>query len=79
MDNNAIKHLIESNLPNCQAFIEGDGHHFDAIVVGEVFADKNKVQQQQIVLAILQQAIAQGEIHAINVVAYTPEQWANQS
>ena len=45
MDPEVVKQLIEAGLPNCQVMVKGDGSHFDAIVVGEVFAGLSLVKQ----------------------------------
>lgn len=76
MDPEEVKKLILAGLPDCEVTVSGDGSHFDAIVVGEVFADKSMVQQQKLVYATVNDRITSGELHALTIKTYTPEKWA---
>lgn len=76
MQTEQIKQLIEDALDNVSANVSGEGDHFDAKVVGDCFAGKSMVQQQKMVYAVLNEYIASGEIHALTIKTYTPEQWA---
>jgi acid stress-induced BolA-like protein IbaG/YrbA len=75
MQTEEIKQLIESGIPGCEAIVSGDGSHFEAIVVGEVFAGKSMLEQQKLVYATLGEHITSGAIHALSIKAYTPEEW----
>ncbi len=69
-----IKEMIEQGL-NCQSVeIAGDGHHFEALVISEVFAGKRPVARQQMVYATLQEKISSGELHAISLKTITPDE-----
>jgi len=70
-----VKRLIEAGLEGCEATVSGDGSHFEAIVVGDVFADKSMVEKQRMVYATVNDRIASGELHALSIKTYTPEQW----
>jgi len=71
-----IQNLIETHIPNSKVFIQGDdGRHFDAIVISDIFQGKTRVQQQQLVYAIVNQHILDGSIHALSLKTYTPENW----
>lgn len=71
-----IKLLIESGLKEANATVEGDdGVHFNAIVISPEFANKNRIQKQQMVYATLGNKIADGTIHAISIKTFTPEEW----
>ena len=72
-----LKRLIESGLPGSQVKVQGDGDHFEAIVVSEQFAGKNMVEQHRMVYEILGDRM-QGEIHALALHTYSPERWAAQ-
>lgn len=75
MQAEAVKALIEAGLPGCDVTASGDGSHFDVIVVGEVFAGKTPVNRQRLVYATVNEQITSGALHAINIKAYTPEEW----
>ena len=70
-----VKGLISAGLPDCEVSVTGDGSHFQAIVVGDVFADKTPVQKQQLVYATLGDRITSGELHALSIKTYTPAEW----
>lgn len=74
-----IKQLIETGLKNATAIVSGDdGRHFSATVISPDFSDKNRVQKQQMVYAVLNDHIHDGTIHAISIKTYTPTEWQNQ-
>ncbi|WP_333841446.1 BolA family protein [Pelomicrobium sp.] len=70
-----IKHAIEQGLPCDYVEVEGDGQHFEAIVVSSEFRGKSMVQQHQLVYRALGSRM-HGQIHALSMKTYTPEQWA---
>ena len=73
-----IADLIKSGVPDCEVEVDGDGTHFTAIIVSEAFAGKNMVQQHQLVYKALGDRMG-GEIHALSIQTYTPEQWKKKS
>lgn len=75
MDPTKVEQLIKNGLPDCEVFVKGDGSHFDAIVVGEVFAGQSLVKKQQLVYATVVDRIASGELHALSIKTYTPQEW----
>lgn len=71
-----IQSMIEAGLPGCVARVEGDdGTHFDAVVVSAAFAGKALLQQQRLVYGTLGARMANGEIHALSLKTYTPQEW----
>jgi acid stress-induced BolA-like protein IbaG/YrbA len=53
----------------------GTGDHFEARVVSVAFAGKTMVEQHQMVYAPLQALLQTGELHALSLRTFTPEQW----
>ena len=70
-----VKQLIEAGLPGCEVQVSGDGSHFDAIVVGEVFEGLSPVKKQQMVYGTVTDKITSGELHALSIKTYTPDEW----
>jgi acid stress-induced BolA-like protein IbaG/YrbA len=70
-----VQQVISEGLPECDVKVTGDGSHFDVTVIGEQFDGMSMVNQQRAVFATLGDRITSGEIHAINIKAYTPSQW----
>jgi acid stress-induced BolA-like protein IbaG/YrbA len=71
-----LKALLEAKLPGCDVQVSGDGRHFDLIVVGTVFEGMSAVKKHQHVYAAINDRIADGSLHAVNMKTYTPAQWA---
>ena len=71
-----LKALLEAKLPGCDVQVSGDGRHFDLVVVGAVFEGMTPVKKQQHVYAAINDRIADGSLHAVNMKTYTPAQWA---
>lgn len=70
-----IKGYIENNLPCDYVQVEGDdGQHFQAVIVSAEFAGKSMVQQHQLVYKALGDRMG-GEIHALSMKTFTPEDW----
>ncbi len=76
MQSEQIKKIIADGLP-CEALhVEGDGEHFEALVVSAQFVGKSRVQRQQMVNAILRTYFDSGELHALSMKTVTPEEWS---
>ncbi|MEH6617564.1 MAG: BolA/IbaG family iron-sulfur metabolism protein [Porticoccus sp.] len=69
-----VKKLLLATLADCEVSVEGDGRHFDIMVVGDLFAGLRPVQRQQKVYSVLQGEISKGAIHAVNMKTLTPEE-----
>lgn len=78
MEIDEIRKMIETGLPGSTVEVDGDGTHFSAVVVSEEFAGKTMVQQHQLVYRTLGGKMG-GEIHALAIRTYTPEQWEQSS
>jgi acid stress-induced BolA-like protein IbaG/YrbA len=74
MDPKKIKNMIEEGLPGSIVNVEGDGTHFEAVVVYTEFEGKGLLERHQIVYKALGEAMKQ-RIHALSLKTYTPEQW----
>ena len=64
---------IEAGLADCTVTCEGDGHHFEAVVVSPEFAGKSRVQQHQLVYGVLGDKM-EAAIHALSMKTLTPEE-----
>ena len=73
-----IKQLILAGMPCDFLELDGDGQHFDAIVVSAEFEGKSRVQRQQRVYQTLKDKLATGELHALSFKTFTPAEWSAQ-
>ncbi len=55
--------------------VEGDGHHFEAMIVSTEFAGKNRIQRHQHIYAILGDKM-KAEVHALSMKTLTPEEYS---
>ena len=73
-----IKQLILAGMACDDLELDGDGQHFQAIIVSSEFVGKSRVQRQQRVYQTLQEKLATGELHALSFKTLTPEEWSTQ-
>ena len=74
-----VQTLLENAMADCQFQVESDGSHFNILAVGEVFEGKRPVQRQQAIYAVLNEKIASGAMHAVNMKIFTPAEWSARS
>ena len=74
MDPKEIQTMIESGMAGADVSVEGDGTHFDAVIVSEDFEGKTLLERHQLVYSVLGDAMKE-RIHALSLKTYTPEQW----
>jgi len=73
-----IKELIRAGMACEHLALDGDGQHFEALIVSGEFAGKSRVQRQQDVNKILKEKFDSGELHALSFKTLTPEEWSAQ-
>ena len=75
IDSGQIEGWIREGLSCEHVAVQGDGHHFEAVIVSHAFRSRSRVQQHQQVYAALGGRMG-AEIHALSKQTYTPEEWA---
>ena len=70
-----IKEYIEQGLACEHLQVEGDGQHFEAIIVSREFEGKSPIQRHQLVYKALGDRMRE-EIHALSMKTHTLGQWA---
>jgi len=76
MDVNTVKQKIISDIPDAQVVVEGEDCNFSVTVISDQFKDKLPVARQKMVMAPFKEQLATGELHALSVKAFTPEEQA---
>jgi acid stress-induced BolA-like protein IbaG/YrbA len=82
LDPNEIRRRIQESLPGSEVEVKdltGTGDHFEARVVSPDFAGKSMVDQHKLVYAPLNDLLKTGELHALALKTYSPEQWKKLS
>ncbi len=69
-----IHQYIADKLECTHLEVEGDGQHFSALIVSNVFAGKSLIQRHQLVYAALGDRMRE-EIHALSMKTLTPEEY----
>ena len=54
--------------------VDGDGEHFEAIIVSAEFVGKSRIQRQQMVNALLREDFDSGKLHALSMKTLTPDE-----
>ncbi len=70
-----LKTWIETGFANADVSVEGDGHHFEAVIVADEFAGKTRIQRHQLVYAALGDKM-KAEVHALSMKTLTPTEHA---
>ena len=73
----SIQQNIAQGMVTEHLSVVGDGQHFEAVVVSEAFAGKNRVQRHQMVYQTLGDRM-RAEIHALSMKTLTPQEWRSQ-
>src|SRR3569832_1850610 len=66
-----IKGWITEKLPCDHIELDGDGQHFQAVIVSPAFSGKNMIQQHRLVYDALGTRM-HAQIHALSMKTYTP-------
>ena len=69
----SIKSGIEAGLACERVEVNGDGQHFQALVVSSAFVGKSRVQRHQLVYQALGDRMRE-EIHALSMQTLTPDE-----
>lgn len=72
-----VKAMIENIIPCEHIEVEGDGHHFFAVIVSSAFEGKMRLARHRLIKDGLAEQLASNELHALSIsVAATPAEWA---
>ncbi|UCG96759.1 MAG: BolA family transcriptional regulator [Burkholderiales bacterium] len=69
-----VRRYIADGLACEELRVDGDGRHFDALVVSSAFEGRSRVQRHQLVYAALGERMRE-EVHALSIKALTPAEW----
>ncbi|HCL68262.1 MAG TPA: cell division protein BolA [Gammaproteobacteria bacterium] len=69
-----VNTLLESKNTGWMFSVQGEGRNFQIEAVSEDFESMTRVKRQQAVLRLIADEIAAGTLHAITVMALTPDE-----
>ncbi|MDX3907990.1 MAG: BolA family protein [Pigmentiphaga sp.] len=69
-----VRQYILDGLPCEHVEVQGDGQHFEALIVSSAFAGKRSIARHQLVYAALGDRMRE-EIHALSMRTFTPEEF----
>jgi acid stress-induced BolA-like protein IbaG/YrbA len=72
-----IRHIIEQGLDCELVEVDGDGRHFQALIVSAAFEGQSRVARHQRVYAALGDRMRE-EIHALSMRTLTPDEYRRQ-
>lgn len=78
MNTEDVKALIEKGIPGSQAIVSGEGCNLEVTVISDSFDGKTMLVEQKMVYAAVNHLIQSGELHALGIKAYTPEEWEKE-
>jgi len=70
----SIRQAIGQALPCEHIRVEGDGHHFEALIVSAAFEGRSRVERHRLVYAALGDRMRQ-EIHALSMRTLAPREF----
>ena len=72
-----VQRYIADGLACEHLTVEGDGHHFEAVIVSPAFEGRRPIARHQLVYAALGDRM-RAEIHALSMKTLTPTEWSQQ-
>lgn len=75
MQHKDLEALLHAGIPDAVINISGEGENFNVDVISDIFENTSRVNRQKMVLACVKENIANGEIHAFSVQAFTKKEW----
>ncbi len=71
-----LRDIIAAGLQCDHIEVDGDGRHWQAVIVSPEFEGKRAIQRHQRVYATLGAKMHTDEVHALSMKTMTPAEWA---
>ncbi|MCZ2103584.1 MAG: BolA family transcriptional regulator [Comamonadaceae bacterium] len=75
MNADDIRQLITDQLACEHIEIDGDGHHWYAVIVSAAFEGKRPIQRHQQVYGAVRAHMDSEALHALSMKTFTPAEW----
>ena len=73
----SIEDNIRQGMSTTYLNVDGDGRHFEAVVVSDEFEGMSRIQRHQRVYKTLGERMRE-EVHALSIKTFTPQEWDNR-
>ena len=74
LDISDLESRVRAVIEGADVSVDTDGYYYNFSVVSNTFEGLNQVKRQQMVYAALNDLIADGSLHAVNIKTQTPEE-----
>ncbi|MCC6276816.1 MAG: BolA/IbaG family iron-sulfur metabolism protein [Oligoflexia bacterium] len=77
-----IQKRLQEKWPGTQVITEdltGTKDHWSVTIISEAFNGKSMLDCHRMVKALFDQDIASGDVHALSIKTFTPDQWSKRS
>jgi stress-induced morphogen len=68
-----LKARIEAGIPGATAHVDGDGHHFNAVISAPAFRGLSRIAQHRLVYEVFGSELG-GRIHALSIQTHPSEE-----
>ena len=69
-----VQAKLEQGIEGSEVVMEGDGCNCSAVIVSSEFDGLSLLQRQRLVLGLVKEEIRSGELHALSVKTFTPDE-----
>ncbi len=69
-----VQAKLENGIEDSEVVMEGDGCNCSAVIVSSAFDGLSLLQRQRLVLGLVKEEIKSGELHALSVKTFTPDE-----
>ena len=76
LDISDLEARVRNSIDGAEVTVDTDGYYYNFSVVSNLFDGLNQVKRQQMVYAALNDLIADGSLHAVNIKTQTPAESA---
>lgn len=74
-----IRTRILDAMTDANVEVKGDGYHYEVVVVSSLFEGQGLLQRQKKIMGLFKANILDGSLHALSVLAKTPEEWEQKN
>ena len=73
-----IERKLQQGIPDSRVEVVGEEAHYGALIVSTAFEGKTRIEQHQMVYALLQEEMANQSVHALSLRTLTPAEWEKE-